>query len=264
VARTARARLDPDGSAEAVVAAVVGASEALGPPTGARWAVAVPGPFDYAEGVGRFEHVGKFEALNGYPLRQALVRRMPSRPSALRFLNDAQAYGLGEWDAAGRPDRLICITLGTGVGSAFVAHGRPVTGGPDVPPLGEVHRLTWAGRDLEDHVSRRAIRRAFLDVTGLDRDVDAIARLARSGDAAATEVLDGAMTVLGGALGGWVARFRPDVLVVGGSMSRSWDLLAPPLGAALRAAGVGVEARASTLLEDAALLGAARWLDTAA
>jgi glucokinase len=37
------------------------------------------------------------------------------------------------------------------------------------------------------------------------------------------------MRALGAALAPWLARFGASVLVVGGSMSASWDLLAEPL-----------------------------------
>ena len=41
------------------------------------------------------------------------------------FVNDAEAFGLGEWraGAARGRRRAVAITLGTGVGSVFVADG---------------------------------------------------------------------------------------------------------------------------------------------
>ncbi|MCF2435267.1 ROK family protein [Streptomyces thinghirensis] len=45
-------------------------------------------------------------------------------------------YGAG---AATGHDRVVCLTLGTGVGSSFLSAGRPVHSGPGVPPSGHVH-----------------------------------------------------------------------------------------------------------------------------
>lgn len=261
VSQVTRAGLDPHGTADSIVDALARAAEALEAPMDAHWVVAVPGPFDYATGVGRFERVGKFEALNGYSLLTALAQRLSPRPRAISFINDAQAYGLGEWWAsAQRPARLLCITLGTGVGSAFIEHGRPVASGAEVPTLGEVHRLRWHGHDLEDLVSRRAIIRNYRKATGRELDVLQISRLARSGDTPAITVLSEAMHRLGTILAPWVERFGPDVIVVGGSMSQSWDLLCEPFVSGLGPSVSQIDVRASVLLDEAPLLGAARWL----
>jgi glucokinase len=107
---------------------------------------------------------------------------------------------------------------------------------PGTPPGGRMHRMNVGGQPLEDLVSRRAIRRAFAEGGGDPvADVREIAGLARAGAEPARRVLDTAMTTLGRVVGRCVAGFRPDVLVVGGSMSASWDLLSP----AFRAGALG-------------------------
>ena len=51
---------------------------------------------------------------------------------------------VGDWltGAARGVRRHAGLTVGTGIGSAFLAEGRAVVEGPTVPPAGEVHRLT--------------------------------------------------------------------------------------------------------------------------
>jgi glucokinase len=72
------------------------------------------------------------------------------------------------------------------------------------------------------------------------------------------------MTTLGEALTPWLGRFGASVLVVGGSMTRSWDLVGPPLLTALggvdtgRGAGTHLEVVVARQPDDAALIGAAR------
>lgn len=226
------------------------------------WTVAMPGPFDYAQGVGDFAGVGKFGSLAGVDLRAELATRLQVPPEQVRFLNDAVAYGIGEWSAtAERPRRFVCITLGTGVGSAWLADGEPVESGPEVPPHGWAHLLTWRRRPLEDTVSTRAIRGDYLRRTGIETDVRSIASAVRDGDEAAVAAWGHALRALGAALGPWLRSFGAQQLVVGGAMSRSWDVLELPLAEGIRAVGVNVPTLApATLPDDAPLIGAAHWL----
>ena len=230
--------------------------------TASSWTIALPGPFDYVHGRGDFAGVGKFGSLVGVDLRTELAHRLKVPAYEVRFLNDAVAYALGEWSRTSeRPGRFVCVTLGTGVGSAWLADGEPVEDGSDVPPRGWAHLLTFAGRPLEETVSTRAIQADHLRRTGVSSDVRGIARAARAGDAAAVASWGTAVRALGQALGPWLHRFGAQRLVVGGSMSRSWDLLEAPLAEGIAAADVPVPALApATLQDDAPLVGAAHWL----
>ncbi|RFA15767.1 hypothetical protein B7R21_03420 [Subtercola boreus] len=236
----------------------------------AAWAIAMPDPFDYERGVGTFENVAKFENLSGVDIRGELAARLGAEPSAVRFVHDASAYGIGEWmfGAASGHDRAVCITLGTGVGSTFLDHGTPIKHRADVPTNGTVHLLEVDGGPLEDTVSTRAIVAAFARETGETTSVKEIAGRMRAGDAAATRVLEHAFFALGRCLGPWLAAFEASVLVAGGSISRSWDLFEPGFRAGVAEADPACAARlelaASRLLDDAPLLGAAAWLTRSA
>jgi predicted NBD/HSP70 family sugar kinase len=260
-----RHSLDSELSAQALLSAFVRAASTLATPPGAYWGVAMPGPFDYARGIALFEDVGKFDSLRGVDVGAALCRGITPSPASVSFLNDAEAFLLGEWlhGAATGYRRCAAVTLGTGVGSAFLADGEIVGSGPDVPPHGRAHRLYIDGRPLEDFVSRRAIRAAYREATH-DRsaDVHDIADRARGGDPAAYAVIDAAMRRLGTALAPWLARFGAEVVVIGGSMSASWDLFGPPFTAQLRT-HVDVVVVAQDR-EHAPLLGAARHALTSA
>ncbi|MER5853165.1 ROK family protein [Streptomyces sp. NPDC002012] len=230
-----REAVDSDGSAEEILSALVRCAGRLSGLGAGPWAVALPGPFDYERGIGRFEGVGKFEALRGVDLRAALTASLPGA-TGLSFCNDADAFVLGEWWAgAARGHRTVAgITLGTGVGSCFLRDGRILRHGPGVPPEGWVHTLRYAGGPLEETVSRRALRRAYARATGAaPPDVREIARRARHGDRAAAEVFTETFRALGKVLGPLLAAFEPTVLVVGGAIAGAWDLLAEPLRSGL-------------------------------
>ncbi|HEX2903328.1 MAG TPA: ROK family protein [Jatrophihabitans sp.] len=232
-----RRGLAADGSAEELLAGLAEAAATLDAPAGTRWGMAMPGPFDYQRGIAHYAGVGKFEGLTGVDVRAALDSRL--QPASIHFVNDASAFLIGEWlvGTALGADRCAAVTLGTGVGSAFLDRGQVVESGPDVPPDGEVHLLEHDGRPLEDWVSRRAIRRSFADRTGRpdDTDVKEIAALARAGNEAALVAFNGAFSILGEVLAPWLERFGVAQLVIGGSIAGAWDLIEAPLVNGLRA-----------------------------
>jgi glucokinase len=90
------------------------------------------------------------------------------------------------------------------------------------------------GRPLEDTVSRRAILARYGDPTA---DVHDIAGRARAGEERAQRVLDDVFTALGVVLGPRLVDFGATALVVGGSIARSWDLVAPALSTGLVTGG---------------------------
>lgn len=262
-----RKPLNAQARADDILDAIAVAALALPAGHGPCWGVAVPGPFDYAAGIGRFADVGKFDALSGVDVGAGLRRRLAGRSERLRFLNDADAFAIGEYGsgAAAGHDRVVCLTLGTGVGSSFLSFGRPVHTGPLVPPSGHVHHLTVHGRPLEDTVSRRGIRAHYarLSAAAGDRplpDVREVAARARKGDAAAAEAFRYAFDALGQALAPWIDRFAATAVVIGGSMARSWDLIHPALTTGLASAGgPDVPVLPARRAEEAPLIGAAHW-----
>ncbi|MFD7293791.1 ROK family protein [Streptomyces sp. NPDC059897] len=272
VARRTHRPLDPGARADDILGAVCRCADALDTPAGATWGMALPGPFDYARGMGLFAGVGKFEALYGVDVRAALLDGIARRPGEMVFLNDAHAFLLGECGsgAALGHTRVVGITLGTGIGSAFLADGRILDHGPGVPPEGRIDLTTVDGRPLEESVSRRALVARYGE-QGVD--VRDIAERARAGERPARRVLDEAFGTLGAVLGPRLAAFEATALVVGGSMTGSWDLVAPALHTGLAKGGWTPDAadvsgrpptrhtramRPAALAGDAALLGAAR------
>jgi len=248
--------LDSHGTADELIAAIVHCAQELGPMTGERLSVAIPGPFDYASGIGRFAAVGKFETLNGIDLRQNLLSALPNPPASITFLNDAHAFTLGEWrSGAGRGShRIVGITLGTGVGSAFLVDGVPVERGIAVPPQGRVDLLTIDGAPLEDLISSRAILARY---GGGVTEVRAVFERARAGEVRAAALLTATFFTLGSVLAPWISSFAADALIIGGSMTGSWDLLEPQLSAGLTSAGCDVKPQPATHLQAAPLIGAA-------
>lgn len=258
-----RRSLSPGGSRDELLNAILSTARAAHPRPAAKWGVAVPGPFDYAHGISRIRGVAKLEGLYGINLREALARALDARPEAIVFLNDADAFLLGEaWAGAARGcARAIGVTLGTGLGSAFLADGLIVDAGHGVPPEGRLDLLMLDGAPAEERISGRGLLRGHRLVTGgrmAITNAAELATMARHGDDAALRAFDRLGDDLGRVLAPWLAAFGPECLVIGGSIARAWDLFAPALRRRLPALQTSFRCEIARDIEAAALLGAAR------
>ena len=253
--------------------------------------LAMPGPFDYENGISQMRH--KLPALFGVDLKSALAARFNWRPSQVRFVNDAAAFLLGEMGAGAAKGyhRAIGITLGTGIGCSFgiadQAGSRALTEGQGVPPGGEIWNLPYNGATVEDFVSTRFLRQQFQLAPGQTLETAAevaeIARIATDG----TQNCPGLDPIfenvghssgpsdpadpnsphcrarrafqifgrhLGLALNQHAAAFEPDVIVLGGGISRAAPLFLPATRKAL--AGFSPKIALSVLMDEAPLTGA--------
>jgi glucokinase len=252
VAERSDADIDPHGTAEQILSAIAGAGVALGAHD--EWTLAFPGPFDYERGTGSFEGVGKFAAIAGLDLRQQFIERLGA--ARVEFVDDADAYGMGEClaGAARGYSRVVCVALGTGIGASFLVDGSALAQGEGVPPGGNLYPFGYHGQPIEHTVSTRALLAAY----GHDGvSVREVFERARGGEQAAAAVVDETMRHLGRFLKPFLTAFRAEVLVVGGSISLSWDLIEPPLRRGL--GSLPIDTVRSSLLADAPLIGAAAW-----
>jgi glucokinase len=215
---------------------------------------AMPGPFDYEKGISWMEH--KMPYLYSVNVSEALAARLGWKPEQVRFLNDAAAYLLGEVGAGAAQGvkRVVCFTLGTGVGSGFAVNGRVVTEGKGVPPGGEIWNVPYDGGIVEDKISTRALKAAYTERNGKEREVASIAHYAIGGDPDAVAVFHEFGKTLGIAIKRLLADFAPDVVVLGGGISRSAPLFLDAVKAEL--VDTTIEVRIAELGDNAPLAGA--------
>ncbi|HJV98341.1 MAG TPA: ROK family glucokinase [Arthrobacter sp.] len=186
------------------------------------------------------------------PLRENL-QRLLRRPVLLT--NDADAAAWAEWRfGAGQGEsRLVCITLGTGIGGAMVMDGRVERGRFGV--AGEFghqiimpggHRCECGNRGCwEQYASGNALGRearilaqanspvAQELIAAVDGDASAITgaivtELALAGDAASRELLVEVGEWLGLGLANLAAALDPGLFVIGGGLCSAGDLLVEP------------------------------------
>ncbi len=214
--------------------------------------LAVPGPFDLQAGVSLMQH--KLPYLYKVDLRRGLAERFGFELAQVRFLNDADAYLLGEIGAGAARGfrRVVGLTLGTGIGSAFAIDGHLATTGAGVPPGGEIWNLPYEGGIVEDFISSRAIVGNYERRTGKKKEVVDLAAAAPS-DHAAQQAFSEFGRHLGVVIGTRLADFHAEVVVLGGGISRAANLFLPAVEAQI--GDLSVELRVSELKDKAALVG---------
>jgi glucokinase len=222
--------------------------------------LAMPGPFDYEHGISHISGLGKYESLYGLNVRHLLKEGLGLPSVPIIFRNDAQCFLLGEnWHGAATGCRnLIGITLGTGFGSAFMRDGVCVENGPGVPKEGWFYLVPFGAGIADDYFSTRGLLRSYR-VRGGGSIADARELAGRAGsDQLARVVFEEWGGLLADFLAPYVRESAPEKIVIGGNITRAWELFAPSLTATLDHKCPGVSIVQSALFEDASLLGAAR------
>ena len=226
---------------------------------------AMPGPFDYLHGVSRMEH--KYPRLNGWDIAQELRARVDiGEATRVRFMNDATAFAVGEaWLGKGSCcRRVVAITLGTGLGSAFIEDGIPVVAGEDVPAEGALWRLPFRYGNADQFFTTRWFVKAHADRLGGNvSGAKEVADQAEDGDEAAKAIFERFGEQFSGFLAPWLQRFGAEVLVLGGRITRAYRFFGPALEKGLRSGGVDIPLKISEQKETLAMMGAARLSDDA-
>lgn len=171
--------------------------------------------------------------LNGRPLAVDLQARLQR---AVRIENDANCLALSEaTDGAGAgADVVFAAIIGTGTGAGIAVHGRVLRGPNGLAGEWGHNPLPWgvAGVDpapdcycgqrgcIETLVSGPGVARDHLAATGQSLTAEAIVQAAHEGDAAAQATLDRHATRLARALASVINVLDPDVIVIGGGVSR--------------------------------------------
>jgi len=226
---------------------------------------AMPGPFDYVKGIPLFTGKnGKYENINGIDVPAELRNYLGlSADFKIRFINDATAFAIGE-DQVGKAkdfENSLSVTLGTGFGSAFIKNGLPIVEGAEVPENGCLWHLPFEDGIADDYFSTRGLINRYEEATGENLPgVKQIAEMAAENQLA-RELFNDFGTKMGVFLKPWIENFGIEVFVMGGNISRAYELFGSSLNAYLEQAGLKMEVAVSELKETASFIGAATLVD---
>lgn len=204
-------------------------------------AVAFPGPFDYEKGICLIKGVNKYEALYGMDLSGFFRNEVTvTELFPVIFDADSWAFTRGQYlkGAAIGARRIIGITIGTGLGSAFMEEGRIVQNERGIPPYGWIGNLPFGKGILDDRISRRGILARYREISDslqVDLDVKDLYNLAVKGDTVCMKLFCETGSLLAEALIPFIKIFYPDVIVLGGKISGAYEFIGPALRKELEA-----------------------------
>ena len=218
-----------------------------------RIGIAMPGPFDYIEGISLMKNQEKYDAIYGLNVRDVLSERLNVPKDHIVFINDAEAFLRGELASGAAADfeRAIGVTLGTGLGSTSSCKGEVV----------DVNRafVPFLDSIAEEYISTRWFLKRYKQLTGLEaKNVEEL--LVIAAPEVRDELFEEFSTNLAAFLNDFIAEEQPEVLVIGGNIARTWDYFINLLQDKIEDKSVVI--RQSQMWEDAALVGAAcTWIN---
>jgi glucokinase len=215
--------------------------------------VAVPGPFDYEQGISYITGLNKYESIYGLDIRSHFADALQLDAVRIKFRNDAEATIAGEALAgAGKGfDKVVGVTLGTGFGSAVCEQGitRDLNFGSD----------PYKDTIADDHLSTRWFLKRYNELSGGNiKNVKELAGLIDT-DPFARHIFEEFGINMAEFLSRPLAALSPDVLVLCGNIAKASAYFLPHLQAGLGALPVKI----SELGETAALIGAAALFEPA-
>ncbi len=209
--------------------------------------IAMPGPFDYENGISYITGLNKYESLYGINIKQYLAAVLKLNPSLIRFRNDAEATIAGEVLAGAGKDfqNVMGVTLGTGFGSAHCKDNVKV----DL----NLGSLPFKTSIADDHLSTRWFLKRYSELSGLAvvgvRELASIAETS----AIARHVFREFALNMGEFLAEPIKQLNPDVLIICGNIAKASVFFLPFLKKQLTATHIML----GQLGDNAALIGAA-------
>ena len=225
--------------------------------------IGMPGPFDYENGISLIKGVDKYESIYGINLKDEFRNHLKlAADYPILFEIDAWSFVRGEaWQGAGNGfNRIIGLTIGTGLGSGFMINDEMVDTGAGVPKFGWIGGLKYKDGILDDQVSRRGIISKYLKLSGSQLkniDVKEIAEKAETGDVHAAKTFEETGTILGQMLKPVAEIFQAECIIIGGQVAKSYHLFAPALKNEFQSA---IKITQAKNIEQSALLGVSRFL----
>lgn len=223
---------------------------------------AMPGPFHYKTGLAMF--IGKnekYESLYNTSIPEELAKYLKGSQLDFRFLNDATAFGVGvsSMGKAKNCSKVVAITLGTGFGSAFINDGVPQVNSEDVPKGGFMWDKPYKDGLGDDYFSTRWCIKKYFETSGVK--ANGVKEIAEANNDNSRKVFVEFGSNMAEFMLPFLKKYRPDLIILGGNVSKASGLFLPTLKNKIEDAGLQVGFEISDVLEEAAIIGSAKLYD---
>ena len=213
-------------------------------------AIAMPGPFDYDNGISFITGLDKYEALHGINVKEYLASQLDIPTSNILFRNDAEAFLAGEIKANHyNPNvKTLGITLGTGLGSALSEKGITRDANFAITP--------FYGTIAEEYLSTRWFVSRFSELTGITvKDLKEIL-LNIQYDKEIELIFEEFKQNLSKFLGAIIEQEHFKTLIIGGNIAKTSDRFLSQVTAHLSRFDYEIKIHLANLGEASAIIGA--------
>lgn len=213
--------------------------------------IAMPGPLDYEKGICMIKDQDKYEQLYGLNLKELIGERLQLTVGDIAMMNDASSFLQGEMLAGAGAGfkKAIGFTLGTGLGSAIYSD--------HTAKDAALWNFPYREGIAEDYFSTRWFTKTFNTRTGASvMNVKEV--LAQDEQRELTlELFDTFATNLADFIFSLYRKESPEVIVLGGNITKSADLFLSKTISCLSEKGCLTPIRIANLGELSAIYGAA-------
>ena len=213
--------------------------------------IAMPGPFNYEEGICLIKGVDKFESLFGLNVKEILAKELGVEKNDIALMNDAACFLKGEvfGGAAVGCKHVVGVTLGTGLGSAGFHDGKIYEG--------NLYRSPFKDATAEDYLSTRWFVRKYKEMTG--DTIKSVKELCSKIDEQprVLSLFSEFGKNLGAVLAAYVQKHPCESVVIGGNIINAWEMFFKDAKQVMDDLGQRVALRKAELGEEGALAGAA-------
>ncbi|NII27272.1 ROK family protein [Pseudoflavitalea sp. X16] len=221
-----------------------------------RVGIAMPGPFDYEKGISFIKDQNKYEALYGLNVKEMMAERLGVSPDHIRLMNDAGCFLQGEvvGGAARGFKSAVGVTLGTGLGTATFHGG--------VAKDANLWCAPFLDGIAEDYISARWLIKKYQEVSGTT--VEHVKELVSliPDDPRIKDIFKEFGQNLAAFLTTFIRDNNPEVVVIGGNISKSAEWFVATVEEALLAQSIDIPVRIARLGENAHIMGAAGcWIE---
>lgn len=215
-----------------------------------------PGPMDYKKGI-------IINPVNLPFKNQPLKNIIQNKFKIKTYLdNDANCFALGEaiFGSRKKYENIVGITLGTGIGGGVIINKKIYHGRSNAAELGHmtikfdgIKARSGNNGDIEEYAAARGITRIFGGSNPYS-----IYKLALKGNKKAKKTFEKTGFYLGIEIANLLYAFDPDIIVVGGKISNSWQFFSKSMNETIKKRYFAKPCPiVKSSLKDAGILGAA-------
>ncbi len=213
--------------------------------------IAMPGPFDYENGICLIKEQDKFKTLYKLNIKEELAGRLNISTANIHFINDAAGFLQGEVFAGSARDanHVLGFTLGTGLGSSICTNGNAVDA--------ELWNAPFLNGIAEDYFSTKWFIKRYHQLSGVTLNgVKDLASFVKA-DPHAKQVFKEFGDNFAQFMMPLIKKHHAEVVIVGGNIAQAFDIFSTNLIDVLEHNQFKTKIKITKLKEHAALIGAA-------